>query len=226
MGEQPTYGMDTPLHYQQHLDELIAFATAEARKPDLLQAKAQYFELTGEVFEDDRSFEMRMASFLDFYLFDRPQPGNSKTPAQEFLEVNQADPRPERVSALRAFTETVHGIFEVRKLAKGLVRLRELFSDKDYDVTERRSVVALQKGDILEARLVPFAGNLIFSAAFCYHPREAISVIKKEVKRRRKKEPERSPLELVYEAAKRAIKADRYRQIAVEKIYDFQSSKL
>jgi hypothetical protein len=110
-------------------------------------------------------------------------------------------------------------------LGKGLVRLRELFSDKDYDVTERRSVVALQKGDIL-ARLVPFGGNLIFSAAFCYHPREAIAVIKKEVKRRRKKEPERSPLELVYEAAKRAIKADRYRQIAVEKIYDFQSSKL
>jgi hypothetical protein len=33
-------------------------------------------------------------------------------------------------------------------------------------------------------------------------------------------------VELTWEAAKRAIKAERYRQIAVEKIYDFESSRL
>lgn len=218
--------MDTPLHYQRYLDELIVFASTEARKPELLKAKAEFFQLTGEVFEDDKSFEMRMACFLDFYLFDRINPTTSKTPAKEFFDLGAGTPDPERDSVLRAFTETVHGLFEVRKLAKGLVRLRELFSDKDYDVTERRSIVGLQKGDILEARLIPFGGLLIFSAAFCYHPREATKIIKKEVKRRRKKEPERPPLDLTFEAAKRAIKADRYRQIAVEKIYDFQNPKL
>jgi len=57
---------DLPLSYQPYLDQLIAFASAEPRKPELLAAKAEYFQLTGEVFEDDKSFEMRMASFLDF----------------------------------------------------------------------------------------------------------------------------------------------------------------
>ena len=46
----------------------------------------------------------------------------------------------------------------------------------------------------------------------------------KEVKRRKKKEPERSPKELAWECAKRALKMDRYRQIPVEKIYDFENN--
>jgi hypothetical protein len=218
--------MDSPPHYQPYLDELIAFSSTEERKPDLITAKDEYFQLTGEVFEDDKTFEMRMASFLDYYLFDRLVPTVGTTPAQQFHDAQAAAGPQERTAALKAFTETIHGLFEVRKLSKGVVRLRELFSEKDFDVTERRSMVGLEKGDILEARLIPVSGCLLFSSAFCYHPREATKEIKKEVKRRRKKEPERSPRELTFEAAKRAVKAERYKQIAVEKIYDFQGSRL
>ena len=84
----------------------------------------------------------------------------------------------------------------------------------------------MEKGDILEARLIPFDGALVFSSAFCFHPREAVKAIKKEVKRRKKEMPDAPPLELTWEAAKRALKADRYRQIAVDKIYDFEGSRL
>ena len=209
--------------YQAHLDQLIAFASAEERKADLLAAKAEYFQRTGEVFEDDKSFEMRMASFLDYYLFDRVSPATGKTPAQELHERTQQAGNAEDIAAFRGFTETVHGLFEVRKLGKGLVRLRELHSGKDYEVTERRQVAGLEKGDILEARLIPYTGHLWFSSAFCYHPREAVKPILKEVKRRKKKEPQRAPRELVWECAKLALKVDRYRQIPVEKIYDFEN---
>ena len=37
-----------------------------------------------EVFDEDKAFEMRMASFLDWYLFDRPSPTTGKTPARSF----------------------------------------------------------------------------------------------------------------------------------------------
>jgi hypothetical protein len=46
------------------------------------------------------------------------------------------------------------------------------------------------------------------------------------VKRRKKEMPDAPPLDLTWEAAKRALKADRYRQIAVDKIYDFEGSRL
>lgn len=211
--------------YQPFLDQLIAFGSEEPRKPDLLAARAEYNRLTGEVYEDDKSFEMRMASFLEFYLMDRAAP-SGKTPAQE-LYLSHASQGPSDVAnAFRSFTETIHGLFEVKKLRKDVVRLRELYSGKDYDVTERRQLAGLDKGDILEARLIPYSGLLLFSPAFCYHPREAAKLILKEVKRRRKKEPSRSPKELVWECAKMALKTDRYRQIAVERIYDFENPVL
>lgn len=207
--------------YQPLLDQLITSATADDRKPELVAAKAEYFALTGEVFEDDKSFEMRMASFLDYFLFDRKNPATGKTPAQTFYEEKQRTD-PEQALQFRAFTETVHGLFEVRKLGKELIRLRELFSGKDHDVTERRQMAGLEKGDLIEARLIPFDGQLWFSGAFCYHPKEAQKAILKEIKRRRKKEPSRPTKELAWECAKCALKVDRYRQIAVEKIYDFE----
>ncbi|MCP3099591.1 hypothetical protein LZ198_12005 [Myxococcus sp. K15C18031901] len=216
----------SPLSYQPYLDQLIAFGSADSRKADLLDAKAEYFRLTGEVFEDDKLFELRMASFLDFYLYDRVSPPAGKTPAVEFYEQRAASSSPEESNAFRSFTETVHGLFEVRKLGKGLVRLRELYSGKDFDVTERRHIAGLETGDILEARLIPFGGHLLFSSAFCYHPRVAVKAIKAEVKRRKKKEPERSPDELVWECARRALNMERYRQLAVEKLYDFEQKVL
>src|SRR5208282_5888732 len=69
--------------YTSVLDSLFAQASVEDRKPDVLAAKAEYFRLTGEVFEDDRNFEMRMACFLDYYVFDYRSPSTGRTPAEE-----------------------------------------------------------------------------------------------------------------------------------------------
>ena len=216
--------METPLSYQPFLDQLIAFASTEERKPDLMAAKGEYFQATGEVFQDDKSFESRMASFFEYYLFDRKTGLSAKTPAQELFE-QRATAKPEESSAYRSFTETTHGLFEVRKIAERIVRLRELFSAKDYDVTERRPMAGLEKGDILEARLIPFQGHLLFSGTFCCHPRAAVKIIRKEVKRR-KMRAEASAREFAWECAKMALKVDRYRQIAIEKIYDFEHQVL
>ena len=215
----------SPLIYQPYLEALTAFATGEARREDLLAAKADYFQKTGEVFEDDKIFEARMAGFLDHYLFDRVLPLTGMTPAQEFAQLKRAQDA-DQAGMYEAFTRTVHGLFQVRKLGKGYVRLRELFSGKDHDVSERRTMAGLEKGDLLEARLIPCDGTLLFSQAFTFHPRETSKAILAEVKRRKKKEPERAPVELTWECAKRAVKAERYRQLPVERIYDFEMNKL
>ncbi len=76
---------------------------------------------------------------------------------------------------------------------------------------------------MLEARLVPFGGNFWFSTAFCWHPRAAVPSILKEVKRRKKQGNGVPPKEMLEDCARRSLKADRYRNIAIEKIYDFSS---
>jgi hypothetical protein len=204
--------------YQPHLDALIAFASADPHTEELLKAKAEYFAGTGEIFEDDRAFEMRMASFLDYYVFDRPWPDSGKTPAQLFLEVAASDAD----RALRqGFVETRHSLWEVKKIAKDLVRLRDQFSGKDTDVFERRQPVGLNKGDLIEARLIPVTGHWLFSPAFCFHPAEAKKVILKALKRLKKEEPSFKPRDFIWSLAKMRLKWDRYRNIAVTDIYAF-----
>ncbi len=207
------------------LEELIAFATPEETKPDLLAARAAWFLKNGEVFDEDRQLEQRMAGFLEHYACDRVAPHFGKTPARQRYELSLKEDVPERAAAFRALTETIHGIFEVRRIEKGEVRLRGLFSGITWDVTERRQIVGLGVGDVLEARLLPFAGHLHFSASYCFHPHEAARQIKAEAKRRLKA-GEADEAEFVHECAVRSLKTDRYRQIAVEKIYDFTPRKV
>ncbi|MBL8954175.1 MAG: hypothetical protein JNK82_25585 [Myxococcaceae bacterium] len=206
--------------YQPHYEELVKWATPEVRQAELLEARSEFFKLTGEVFDDDRQLEMRMASFLEHYVFDRVSPNRGKTPARELFEKLQVEDAA-KAPLFEGFTQTMHGLFEVRKLGQGFVRVRELFDGDDHEVTERRMLAGLNKGDIVTARLIPHLGSLWFSAAFVYHPPGSFKSILKEVKRRRKQEPARPRTELIYDCARRSLKADRYRQIAIEKIYDF-----
>ena len=204
--------------YQEQLDALTAFATGDPFKDALLEARKDYFSRTGEVFEDDKSFEMRMASFLDYYLFDRPVRGG-RTPAQLYLARDGAS-EGERTVA-RGLSLTVHSLFEVRKLAPDLVRLRDCFTDRDCDVFERRHPAGLGKGDLLEARLIPVDGKLLFSHAFCFHPVEVKKAVLREIQRRRKADPAFDRRDFIWALSRMRLKFERYRNIAVEDIYAF-----
>ncbi len=212
--------MSDSASFQPYLDELVSFATPEARKDELVTARKEFLEVTGEIFEDDKQFEARMSALLEYFLFDRLREAGLTPAAELYAQVLKEGP-PERAAAFRAFTETVHGLFEVRKLGKGWVLLRELFTGLDFQVTERRALAGLTKGDVLEARLIPFGGHFWFSAAFTWHPRNAVPLILKEVKRRKKKGLAQ-PAEFLADCARRSLKADRYRNIAIEKIYEFE----
>lgn len=213
--------------YHAHLEQLTAFAAGEPFKDEVLKAKAEYFEQTGEVFDDDRSFEPRMASFLEYYLFDRKLTGRDATPAELFLQERGPQLGPAERAVLEGFTRTLHSLFEVRKVVDHGVRVRDLFTGIDHQVFERRSVAGMEKGDILEARLIPEGDRELFAQAFLYHSKEARKAILKEVKRQKKKpRPGESPAQLIFTLSRMALKVERYRNIAVEAIYTFDQKTI
>jgi hypothetical protein len=202
------------------LEQLIAWATPETTKDDLLVARKSWFEQMGEVFDDDRQLEMRMSAFLEHYVCDRVAPHLGATPARaRYLEALAQEP-PERAAAWRSLTETIHGLFEVRRIKSPEVRLRGLFNGIDFEVSERRQLIGLEVGDVLECRLVPFGGALHFTAAWCFHPHEASKLIRVQARKAGLDEAA-----FTADCAQRALKAERYRQIAVEKIYDFSARR-
>ncbi len=208
----------------QHHEKLLSWATAEPRKGDLLAARKDHFARYGEPHEEDRSFEIRVNGMLDHYLYDFRPAGGLGTTLERFMEAEAATLTPEELRAYRDLAGNVHGLFEVRKIGDSAVRLREVFTGVDHDVTERRQVAGLGKGDLLEARLLPFDGALFFSGAFLYHPREARKPILAEVKRL-KKAAGRGALPDVRDflavLSRMALKLERYRNVRLESIYDF-----
>jgi hypothetical protein len=212
--------------YQSHLDRVSDWATSDAFREELARARKDFFARTGgEVFEDDKSVESRLAAFLDWYLLDRPLEGRNLTPAAAFLQDHRAELAPEDQAIHETLTKTIHGIFEVRRLAKKeRLKVRDLCSLLEYEVFERRQMVGLQKNDIFEARLISSGQDLTFSSAFCYHPREVRKAILAELKRRRKLGPI-DATSFVHQLSGMALKYERYRNVAVESIYAFGNPK-
>jgi hypothetical protein len=211
----------------QHHERLLSWATAEPRKDLLLAARKDHFARYGEPHEEDRSFEVRVNGMLDHYLYDFRPAGGTETTLESFIASQQATLSPEEQRAFRDLASNVHALFEVRKIGDSAVRLRDVFSGKDIEVTERRQVAGLEKGDLLEARLLPFDGALFFSGAFLYHPREARKQILAEVKRLKKAAGRgASPDVKTFLAtlAQMALKMERYRNVRLESIYDFSGT--
>lgn len=205
-------------------ERLLSWASADPQEPLLLAARQDHFARYGEPHEEDQSYERRMSGMLEAYLYDfRPAPG-APTALERFLAAQAEALSSEEVAAFRALGANRHGLYEVRKLEPGCIRLRDAFTGEDLEVTERRLVAGLAKGDLLEARLMPFEGKLWFSAAFLYQPREARSRILAEVKRRRKAAGKNGRPEaegLLATLSRMAFKLERYRNVRLESIYDF-----
>ncbi len=209
---------------QQLHERLLSWATAEPRKETLLAAKREHFARHGEPHEEDRSYEVRLNGMLDHYLYEFRAAGGTGTTLERFVEAEASTLSADELAAYRDLAASVHGLFEVRRIRDGQVRLRDAFTGKDHDVTERRNVAGLDKGDLLEARLLPFRGELLFSGAFLYHPREVRKAVLAEVKRLKKaagKGGSPDVEEFLGALARMAMKLERYRNVRLESIYDF-----
>jgi hypothetical protein len=211
---------------QPQLDLLLAYVAPQV--DDIVKAKGEYFSHTGgEVHEDDRCFEARLQGFFNWYLFDRQQ--NGVTPAQRFLQERGPNLKAQDKDVLMGFTQSRLGLYEyrgrkgffLRKPKRGQVRVRDVVTGKDYDVTERRQMHGLEVGDIFEARLVPVAGTWHFSPSFTYHPREQKPLILREIKRRKKQGPV-DVRALVWELERMSLQAERFKNVNIEAIYNFE----
>lgn len=205
-------------------ERLLSWATAAPRQAELLAARADHFGQYGEPHEEDQSFERRTNAMLDSYLYEwRPAP-LAPTTLERFLAAEGASLPATGHAAMAALVAQRRGLFEVTRLQPGLVTVADVFTGERLEVSERRQVAGLEKGDLLEARLLPFEGKLVFSGAFLYHPREARALILAEVKRLKKaagKGGRADPGPFLATLSRMAFKLERYRNVRLESIYDF-----
>jgi hypothetical protein len=210
---------------QPQIDQLLSWIAQTV--DDIVEAKKEYFARTGgEVHEDDRCFEQRMQAFFNWYLFDRKR--GSDTPVQQFLQERGPSLSVIDKDVMLGFIHSRLGLYEyrgqrgiIRRPKQGQVRVMDVVTGEKFNVTERRQMHGLEIGDLFEARLVPVHGAYHFSSSFTYHPREVKRTILREVKRRRKQGPV-DVRAFVWDLEKMSLQADRFKNVSIENIYNFE----
>ena len=124
--------------YQKYLDPIIEEFTTGEYYSEVYQAKQDFFEKAGIVYEDDAEFEQRMCIFMDWYLFERDLPGVDLPPIHYFYRRNKDRLPGEDLAIYADFCRTIHSIFRLKRKAwfgKGLI-VQDLFSRKTYRVND------------------------------------------------------------------------------------------
>lgn len=210
--------------YQKYLDPVIeAFTTGEYYR-EVYHAKLEYFEKAGIVYEDDVEFEQRMCIFMDWYLFDRDLPGVDLPPIKYHFRKSKDHLSSEELNIYRDFCSTLHSVFRLKRLTwkkQGFVLL-DLFSNKTYKVIDSEIKRGFTRGDIFEARIIPFQGRYEFSKGFCFHPAEIKSFILNEVKKVRFQDKSKQT-KLILQLSAMKLKHTRFPHIDIQHIYQFES---
>jgi hypothetical protein len=173
---------------RENINQLVEEITRGHSQDDIFQAKKDFQKISGEIFEDDKSFESRMGCFLEWYTFDRIRPESMSTPLQQYLK-NQSIP-PESRELAEAISQGNHGLFVAKKINNDCVVVMDVMDNEKYRVLEDQGPILFNTNDLFEGRLIPYKGHYYFTDHFCYHPKPTAGFILSKIKDLRAKEKE------------------------------------
>jgi hypothetical protein len=209
-------------------EEIVKFASEGVLHAELVAAKAEFMQRTGELFESDPSFERRIAAFLEWYVFDRSLHAviPKTTPLQRYIRVLPPDAYARCAPALEAFGQAWLSVFEFKKAVHEGFVLVDVFSQQKITVFERRRPVGFSLGDVFEARVVPYENKHTLTDAVMMYPSEAYPLISQAAKKFRKKyasagaspTPEER-IALVHQMTYLANKCERYKHVDPRAIF-------
>ena len=166
---------------QEILEQLFKFAAKTIPDEQILAAKKTYQMETGTIYEDDKSYNSRMALFLEWYLFNKYAPNSSKTVLQVLLENNSEEFNNDKLNIYKSISESIQSLFLIQKVNDGSVKAINLFTDEIYLIQEKDSLLIFRKNDIFQGRIIYFQNHFRFTGNFCFHPKKTHKYIKPEI---------------------------------------------
>ncbi len=154
--------------FKETLEQLFEFVAQHIPSEYIMIAKKEYQKTTGKIYEDDKSYNTRMALFLEWYLLDYYEPGTHRSILENIIEENSSSWTLDRREACKDISNTV--------------TVLDLFRDEKYLVEEEDSKLVFRKNDIFQGRIFPHQDKYFFSGYFCFHPNKTQRYIKGEAK--------------------------------------------
>jgi len=167
---------------QEILEQLFEFAAKSIPDKQILEAKKTYQMETGTLYEDDKSYNSRMALFLEWYLFNNCAPKSSKTVLEVLLENNSEEFNTDQLKIYKNISKSTQSLFLIQKVHEDGVKAINLFTDEIYLVQEKDSRLIFKENDIFQGRIIYFKKYFYFTGNFCFHPKKSHKYIKYEIK--------------------------------------------
>lgn len=168
---------------KENLEQLFEFIALYIPSEQIMQAKKIYQKTTGEIYEDDKSYNSRMALFLEWYLLDNYTLGTQNTILESITEENKTTWPQNHLEVCQDIANNIQALFEVKKVRDTSVTVLDLFKDEKYEIDEVDSKLIFRKNDIFQGRIVPHRGKWHFTGYFCFHPSKTQKYIKDEAKK-------------------------------------------
>ena len=166
---------------KENLEQLFEFAAKAIPSEQILEAKKTYQKETGEIYEDDISYNSRMSLFLEWYLFDDYNVEKTQTPLETLIEENPDAWSSDELEIYKSITKSIQGLFIVKKIKDETVKVVNLFADETYLAQEKDSRLIFRKNDIFQGRLIFFQNKFHFTGHYCFHSGKTHKYIKQEV---------------------------------------------
>src|SRR5262245_60369041 len=130
-------------------------------KIEAMRAREEYFDRAGKVFDDDAElFEGRMASFLEWYVLERPLAAAGVAPVRKALEDGAPGAAPgkqlseDERRGLAELATSHRSLFQLFTIVDRELEVEDVVGGARFLVQERRSTVGISPGDVFEARLI------------------------------------------------------------------------
>ena len=160
-------------------DRLSERYSAGEHKLTAMRAREEYFERAGKVFDDDAElFDGRMASFLEWYVLERPAAAlGGATPVAHALADARAGFTPLERRGLAQLAASHHSLFELYGVENRVLDVEDVVGGARFQVVERRKTLGFSPGDLFEARVVWDGDAPVFGRTFLFHPPDAREVV-------------------------------------------------
>ncbi len=193
------------------------FATAK-HLDELQMARKEFFENAGTLDENKPNYALRMNQFYDWFFLTRTLKGHMQTPLmvvdiQRELRLTEED-----IEAIAVLKKARHSLFELVKVKKGEITLKDLFKNEKVTVTTDQHVFEFDEKEFFEIRIIELNGKKYFLKGFCFHPESAQKFILAEVKTYQKN-PDLDPSDFMLRLVKMRYKFEQYRHVKPEMIY-------
>ncbi len=202
---------------QSCLDRILVEYTRGHHLESLIEAKKEYFELTGTLTEEDDEYESRMNAFNDWYLFQYLSKRKTKTVVKDFLEKNQIEDK-----VAKSLLSVNHSLFEFKKINffKRIV-LEDVLHGKTITLPKDGLTIGIVKGDMFTGRLLNFESNYYLLKGVCIYPESVKNILRKESKKIRKLKDPNQEHSFLLKLEQLKTKSLRYGHIDMTKIFVF-----